>query len=107
MSASKKYFNVQIGSLTASGTPILVDQNKSPERYIKDMTSSYKIEYVDGDEPHYLFFEKYNGTTKEKPTLKAIIDKSGDLKILEARGITFITKIDKNLATELAKISKN
>jgi len=107
MSDSKKYFNIQFGSREVSGTPILVDQNKSPEECLKDLTSSYSIKRIDGDEPYYLFFEKSNGTTKEKPTLKAIIDNEGDLKILEARGITFVTKIDKNLATELAKSSKN
>lgn len=104
---TKRYFNIQVGSREANGATILIDPNKSPERCMRDITSSYSIKYVDGDEPHYLFFEKSNGTTKEKPTLKTIVDETGDLKILETRGITFITKIDKNKARELAKSSKN
>jgi hypothetical protein len=104
---SKKYFHIQVGSQEVNGTLVSIDINKSPDRYIKDMTSSYTIKYVDGDEPHYLFFEKSNGLKKEKPTLKAIIEGEGNLRIIETKERIFKTEIDETQVGKILKGLKN
>ncbi len=128
---SKKYFRIQEESNKVHGTPLLIDTSLKPERQIKDLIGSYKIKYVDGEEPHYLFFrQSYQipkdivadspgaslentvtsvtiGKDSKEPMFKAIINNEGDLKIIENRRTMFISTIAKEEAEEMVEQDKN
>ena len=123
----QKYFRIQEGSPKVYGTPLLVDTSLKPDKQIKDLIGSYKIKYVRGDNPHYLFFrQSYNipkdivassptasiedtvtsvtiGKDSKEPLLKAIINKEGDLKILETKKNVFLSQINKEQADEIVE----
>jgi hypothetical protein len=128
---SKKYFRIQVESQKANGTAILVDSSKPPQNGLEDLTDAYKIKYVKGENPHYLFFESsYQipkdiisdspgaslantlrsvkiGNDSKEHLLKAIIDEEGNLRIIETKKNIFLTKIEEEYAKKMVEDSRN
>jgi hypothetical protein len=98
---SKRYFSIQIGSQEVNGTPLIVDQTKSPTKCIEDLTDAYKIKYVKGKNSHYLFF-----ADSQEPLLKATIEKNGDLKISDNKQNIFLNHINEEEAYGMIKNGK-
>ncbi|MGY4884527.1 MAG: hypothetical protein ACP5NZ_03025 [Nanobdellota archaeon] len=128
---SKKYFKIQEESLKVNGVPLLVDTSLNPNKQIKDLIGAYKIKYISGENPYYLFFKQsYQipkdivagspgasledtltsvtiGKDSKEPIFKAIINNEGDLKVIENKRTIFISTIDKEKADEMVEGDMN